>query len=148
MNYTEKNKLLDKISLIGLMGIFFELFLYGVDYCYTVRFDFVKNMSIVMLIFCLTFLAISAGIFIYSKKNSKPQVRIYAYEFLAFAILCPIIVYWYLPVTFGLKTGFLHKINHQFLWILVLVYYVCRIAYAIYDAYKNSSSRKLKKKRA
>ena len=35
MNYTEKNKLLDKISVIGLMAILVEVFLYAVDSCFT-----------------------------------------------------------------------------------------------------------------
>ena len=148
MNYTEKNKLLDKISLIGLMAIFFELFLYGIDYGYTVRFDYVKKMPIIMAVFCLLFVLTAIGIFIYCKKKNKPSARIYAIEFLAFAVLCPIIMYWYLPNTFGLKNSFLHKIDHKTLWVVVLIYFVGRLVYACIDAYRNSNDRKLKKKRA
>ncbi len=148
MNYTEKNKLLDKLSLIGLMAIFFELFLYAVDYGYTIRFDTIKKMPITMTIFCLIFVATAVGILIYSKKKQRPSAKIYAYEFIAFAILCPIIVYWYLPNTFGLKNSFLHSIDHKALWLAVLFYYIGRLIYACVDAYRNSNERKLKKKKA
>ena len=148
MNYSERNKLLDKVSLIGLMVIFVEMFLYAVDYCYTQRFDIVASMPMTMNILGLIFLAISIGLFVYVYKKDKKNVKIYAIEFLVLAFLCPFITYWYYPKYFGLTTNGLHKINHHVLWVVVLVYYMIRIAYAVIYAIRHSNSRKLKKKRA
>ena len=148
MNYTERNKLLDKISVIGLMAVFVELFLYAVDYCYTKRFDTVTHMPTAMHICGLIFLAISIVLFVYTFKKEKKNFKIYAIEFLVLALLCPFITYWYYCAYYGLSTSWIHSVNHQVLWIIVLAYYVIRIIYSIVDAYLNSISRKLKKKKA
>ncbi len=148
MNYTERNKLLDKISIIGLMLIGVELFLYAVDYCYTKRFDVAPNMPAILNIFGIVFLAISVGIFIYSFKKEKSELIIYGCEVLILAFICPLITYWYYPKAFGLTTNWFHSISHRALFIFVLVYYVCRAIIATVSAYLNSNSRKLKKKKA
>jgi len=148
MNYTEKNKLLDKISLIGLMMIFVEIFLYGVDYCFTKRFDIIATMPKAMIVFGVVFLAISILLFVMVYKKGKKNFTIFAVEFLVLALLCPFITYWYYPKFYGLSTNGLHTINHQVLWVIVFVYYICRLAYSIFDAIKNSNSRKLKKRKA
>ena len=148
MNYTERNKLLDKISLIGLMAIFVELFFYAVDHCFTERFDIAANMPIVMNIFGLIYLLVSIGLFFYAKKKSKKEVFIYAIEFLVLAFLCPFITYWYYPKFFGLTVNALHKVNHKVLWLVVFVYYVGRVIYATVKAIKNSTASKMKKKKA
>ena len=101
-----------------------------------------------MIVSGLIFLAISVVLFVREKKYDKKYLKIYAIEFLALAILCPFISYWYYPKFFGLTTNFIHKIDHRVLWIAVLVYYVGRIIYASYKAYMNSNDRKIKKKKA
>ena len=148
MNYTEKNKLLDKISLIGLMAIFVKIFLYAVDHCFTKRFDIAARMPIALVILSVIFLAIAAGLFIYAKNSNKKDVKIYAIEFLVLAVVSLVLVYWYYPRFYGLQTGLLHKLDHRMLWIVALVYYLGRIVYSCFKAYQNSNERKLKKKRA
>ena len=148
MNYTERNKLLDKISIIGLMLIGVELFLYATDYCYTKRFDVAPNMPVVLNVVGILFLVVSLGIFIYSYKKEKPELIIYGCEFLVLAFVCPLITYWYYPKAFGLTTNWFHGINHKFLWLFVLIYYVVRATIAIVSAYLNSNERKLKKRKA
>lgn len=148
MNYTERNKLLDKISLIGLMAIFVELFLYAVDHCFTERFDVAANMPVVMNIFGLIYLLVSIGLFFYAKKKGKKELFIFAIEFLVLAFLCPFITYWYYPKFFGLTTNWLHKIDHRLLWLAIFIYYVIRVIYATIYAIRNSNASKLKRKKA
>lgn len=149
MNYQERNKLLDKVSLIGLMMIFVELFLYGVDYCYTKRLDVIGKMPVILNVFWLIFLAISVGLFVYIKKKDKKELKIYAIEFLVLAFVCPFITYLYYPKFFGLHTNFIHKIiTHHTLWIGALLYYAGRIVYVLVKAYQKSPNKKLKKKKA
>jgi hypothetical protein len=149
MNLTEKNRLLDKISLIILMGIFFEIFLYGVHYCFTERIDVIAEMPYIMLAFAVIFVLIAVGVFVYAKKKNRPKSKIYGYEFIGFAILCPIITYLYLPKFYGLKTNFLHSIfNYKVVMLLVFLYFAARVITACVLAYKNSNAYILKKKRA
>ena len=149
MNLTEKNRLLDKISLIILMGIFFEIFLYAVHYCFTERIDIITEMPYAMLVFMVIFALIAVGVFIYAKKKNRPKSRIYGYEFIGFALLCPITIYLYLPKFFGLKTNFIHHIlDYRVVMGLVFLYFVARVVIACVSAYKNSNAYILKKKRA
>ena len=148
MNYTEKNKLLDKVSLIILMAIFVLIFLYGVDYCYTDRMDTIPKMPVAMIVFGVIFLLVSVGIFVYCKKKDKKALKIYSYEFLALAIICPIIDYLYYPKFFGLSTGWIHKhLDRRIMLVVAFVYFAGRVAYACYEAYKKSNASKPKKKK-
>ena len=148
MNLTEKNKLLDKISIIVMMCIFVELFLYAVDYSYTSNLNLMQSMPSILNVVGLVFLAISIFIFVRGYQKNQNNNMIYAIEFLGLAILCPFMTYWYIPKEFGLTTNFIHNINHHAIWIVVLLYYAVRIGYEIYKSYKkdiNNHSFKKKK---
>ena len=146
MNLTEKNKMLDKISIIVIMAIFVEFFLYAVDYCFTTRFDLMTNMPTILNIVGVVFLLISIFLFIKSNKNEKDKSKfIYAIEFLILAFLCPFMTYWYYPKYFGLTTNFIHSISHHSIMFVVLFYYVARIVYVLYKSYKKSDSNRFKK---
>ena len=65
MNYTEKNKLLDKISLIGLMAIFVEILLYAIDRVYTGEIGTILlKMPIILNVVGGAFLIISVILYI------------------------------------------------------------------------------------
>ena len=148
MNLTEKNKLLDKISIIVMMGIFAEFFLYAVDYSYTDNLNLMQRMPTILNVVGLIFLAISVFIFVRSYQKNHNNNLIYAIEFLALAIMCPFMTYWYIPKYFGLTTNWIHSINHHVMWVVVALYYIGRIGYEIYKSYsKSSQNNSFKKKK-
>ncbi len=148
MNLTERNKLLDKVSIIVMMCIFVEFFLYAVDYSYTDNLNLMMRIPSILNVVGLIFLIVSAIIFAMSYQKEKKQNLIYAIEFLVMAILCPFMTYWYYPKYFGLTTNWIHSINHHALWIAVIVYYAIRIGYEIYKSYqKNAPAESFKKKK-
>ena len=132
MNYTEKNRLIDKVSLIIIMGIFVEFFLYFVDYCFTARFDMMAKIPNILNVASLLFLGISVFLFVKTFRDDKKDNLIYAIEFLVLAFMCPFLTYWYYPKYFGLSTIWIHSIKHKAIWIVVLLYYIGRVAYALY----------------
>ena len=143
MNYTEKNKLLDKISVIGLMAIFVEVFLYAVDRCYTDAIsDWLLKMPTILNVIGGVFLIVSICMYILAYRKLNHSKLIYATEFLFLALLCPFLTYWYLHAT-----GPLRNISPKTMWIAVLIYYICRIVYACVKAYMSSNDRQLKKKK-
>ena len=146
MNYTEKNRLLDKISVVGLMLIGFELFLYAADYCYTKRFDTAPKMPTILNVFGILFLLVSVGMYICAYKKNSSSIAVYATEFLALAFICPLITYWYYPKAFGLTTNWFHQISHYTLWFFVLAYFVLKTIVIIYSSFKNSNSNKINRK--
>ncbi len=147
MNYSERNKLLDKISVIGLTLIGVELLIYAIDYCYTKRIDVAPNMPIILNILGVIFLTIAIGVLIYSFKKEKHDYIICGIELLVIAFICPFMTYWYYPKAFGLTTNWFHTISHHVLMIVVFVYYIGRAIYVTVKSYKNSNSRRLKKKK-
>lgn len=147
MNYTEKNKLLDKIAVIGLMAIFVEIFLYAIDRCFTGEIsDWLLKMPMVLNTIGGIFLLISIVLYViaFKKANEKPNSSkaLYATEFLVLALICPFLTYWYTRSTAPLNT-----IDPKNLWWVVLAYYVIRVIYTCVKAYLGSSSRQLKKKK-
>ena len=147
MNYTEKNKIIDKVSLIIIMGICVEFFLYFVDYCFTSRFDMMTKIPSILNVLALIFLVVSVFLFVKVYKDNKKDYLIYAIEFLVLAFMCPFLTYWYYPKYFGLTTFWLHSIKHKALWVVVLVYYIARAGYAVYKGIHNSQSSSFKKKK-
>jgi len=143
MNYTEKNNLLDKISVIGLMAILVEVFLYAVDSAYTaVISNWLTKVPLILNIIGVVFLGVAITLFIFAYKKSNSSKVIYAIEFLALAFLCPFLNHWY-----NMPGEPLKSINPRVLWIIVLVYYVIRVIYTCVKAYMNSSDMQMKKKR-
>ena len=143
MNYTEKNKLLDKISAIALMAIFVEVFLYGVDSAYTgLVNDWFDWIPAILNGFGVIFLLVAIALYIIAYKKSKPSKAVYATEFLVLAFLCPFLNFWYY-----MPGEPLMHINPKVLWIIVLVYYVIRVAGVSVKAYMQSSDRQVKKKK-
>lgn len=142
MNYTEKNKLLDKISAIGLLAILVEVFLYAVDSCFTGEISvWLLRMPTILNVTGIIFLIISIALYIYAYKKSNSSKVVYATEFLVLAFICPFLTYWYTRSTSPLR-----DINPKTLWIVVLVYYVIRVIYTCVKAHLTSSSAQLKKK--
>lgn len=143
MNYTEKNKLLDKISAIGLMAIFVEVFLYGVDSAYTnIVNDWFDWIPTILNVIGAIFLLVAIALYIIAYKKSKPSKVVYATEFLVLAFLCPFLNFWYYMPGKPLNT-----INPKVLCIIVLIYYVIRVVYTCIKAYMQSSEKQLKKKK-
>jgi len=143
MNYSQKNKILDKISIIALLAIFIEIFLYWVDYCYIKRIDMVLEMPGILNVCGAIFLAISIILFLIAYKKSKKNYIYYGADFLLFAFLCPFITYWY---TKG--KGFFHTTNPKVLWVVLLIFYVGRVIYFCAKEYiksKPANSKKMKK---
>lgn len=143
MNYTEKNKLLDKISVIGLMAILVEVFLYAIDRCFTGEIsDWLLKMPMILNGAGILFLVVAIVLYIIAYKKSNSSKIIYATEFLALAFICPFLTYWYMRAPAPLN-----QINPKTLWIVVLAYYVIRVVYTCVKAYVQSSSYQLKKKK-
>ena len=150
MNYAEKNKLLDRISVIGLMCIFVELFLYGSHYSYGEGLTITSNgtnVPVVMNVFGGVFLCISIILFILAYKKSTKKYLLFAIEFLVLAFLCPFITYLNYPKFFGLSKGVLSEIfTYKVLCAIALVYYICRILYVCLHDYNLISIKKIQKK--
>ena len=143
MNYTEKNKLLDKISVIGLMAILVEVFLYAIDRCFTGEIsDWLLKMPTILNGAGILFLIVAIVLYIIAYKKSNSSKAVYATEFLVLAFICPFLTYWYTRSTAPLK-----DIDPKTLWIVVLVYYVIRVVYTCVKAYMQSSDKQLKKKK-
>lgn len=143
MNYTEKNKLLDKIAVIGLMAIFVEIFLYAVDKAYTeIMTSFLLKMPTILNVVGVGFLLIAVVLYVIAYKKSNSSKAVYATEFLCLALVCPFLTHWYLYSKEPLRS-----ISPKTLWIVVLVYYVIRVLYSCVKAYLQSSNRQLKKKK-
>ena len=143
MNYTEKNKLLDKISVIGLMAILVEVFLYAIDRCFTGEIsDWLLKMPTILNVVGVGFLVVAVVLYILAYKKSSTSKAIYATEFLVLAFICPFLTYWYTRSTAPLR-----DIDPKTLWIVVLVYYIIRVIYTCVKAHMQSSSAQLKKKK-
>ena len=120
MNYTERNKLLDKISVIGLMAIMVEVFLYAIDSCFTGEIsDWLLKMPTILNIAGGILLVISMILYILAYRKSSSSKVVYATEFLALAFICPFLTYWYMH-----SGAPLNKISPRVLWVVVLVYYI------------------------
>ncbi len=139
MNYSQKNKILDKISIIALLAIFIEIFLYWVDYCYTKRIDMVLEMPGILNICGVVFLVIAIILFFIAYKKSKNNYIYYGADFLLFAFLCPFVTYWY---TKG--KGFFHTNSPKVLWIVLLVFYIVRVICYCAKEYTKSNAGKRK----
>ena len=142
MNYTEKNKLLDKISVIALMAIFVEIFLYVIDRCYTVEMNWLLRMPTILNVCGGVFLIIAIVLYVIAYKKANSSKAVYATEFLVLAFICPFLTYWYLKSTAPLNT-----ISPKVLWVVVLVYYLIRVVYTCVKAYMQTSTMQLKKRK-
>ena len=135
MNYTEKNKLLDKISVIGLMAILVEVFLYAVDKVYTGEIGTILlKMPTILNVIGGAFLVVAVVLYVLAYKKSNSSKAVFATEFLILAFICPFLSHWYTASGAPLK-----DISPKVLWIIVLVYYVIRIVYASLKDYLQSS---------
>ena len=150
MNYAEKNKLLDRVSVIALMCIFVELFLYGSHYSYNEGLTITSNgtnVPVVLNVFGAVFLCISIILFVLAYKKSTKKYLMFAIEFLVLAFLCPFITYLNYPKYFGLTKSFLSDVlTYKLMCGIVLAYYIIRIAYVCFHDYKVINFKKLSKK--
>lgn len=143
MNYTQKEKLIDKLCGIGLMLICFEIFYAIVNSCYT---EFIYDFSKVT-----TWIYIAGGVILafsvvllsyaYIKKNKSKAF--YGMETLVLAMTAAT-----LPGTYLDYVAPYNKLNKVYPW-LFLVYYIAKAIYVIINANRsnNKSSKKNSKKK-
>lgn len=142
MNYTEKNKLADKLCGIGIMLIFVEICISMIEkMCIDVMYD--RNvMGTIGYITGGAFLLIATILYVLAYKRSSISKTIWATEFAVLAFTVPFIVH----VHVFSKSDILRKIPVQHAWIPFLVYYIGKAIYVIVVANKKSRSNKKKKK--
>lgn len=142
MNYTEKNKLADKLCGIGIMLIFVEICISMIEkMCVDVMYDR-EVMGTIGYVTGGVFLLIATVLYVLAYKKSSLSRTIWASEFAVLAFTVPFIVH----VHVFSKSVILRSIPVQHAWIPFLVYYVAKAIYVIVAANKNSKSNKRKKK--
>ena len=142
MNYTEKNKLADKLCGVGLMLIFVEICISMIQtMCVNAIYDRL-TMKIISYAVGGAFLAVAIVLYILAYKKSSGSKAVWATEFAVLAFTVPFIVY----VNAFSKSDFFRSIPVKYAWIPFVVYYVGKAIYVIIMANKNSNSNKRKKK--
>ncbi len=142
MNYTEKNKLADKLCGIGIMLIFVEICISMIEkMCVDVMYDR-DIMRTIGYSVGGVFLLIAIVLYVLSYKKGSMSKAVWATEFAVLAFTVPFIVY----VHVFSKSDFLQSIPVQHAWIPFLVYYIGKSIYVIVIANKKSKSNKRKKK--
>ena len=144
MNYTQREKLVDKLCGVGLMLILVEI-VYQVIISAFTEFNYnLSNVTTWVYVASGIILAIAVGILVYAylKKNSSKAV--YGLELLVLAITAVT-----MPGTYLIYNAPFNKLNKVYP-ILFLVYYIGKAIYVIIDTNKlntKSSKKKAKKKR-
>lgn len=142
MNYTEKNKLADKLCGVGLMLIFVEICISMIQtMCVNAIYDR-PTMRIVSYAVGGAFLVAAIVLYVLSYKKSSGSKAVWATEFAVLAFTVPFIVY----VNAFSKSDFLRSIPVRYAWVPFLAYYIGKAIYVIIMANKHSKSNKRKKK--
>lgn len=121
MNYTEKNKLMDRLCGIGLMLIFVEVFLALVNEGFN-SFKFISSMETTMNITGAVFLIIGITVLTIAYKKNNSWRAIYGIEFIVLAFLTILLSGSYL--TFHYPFNLINKILPYF----ILIYYIIKAA--------------------
>lgn len=141
MNYTEKNKLADKLCGIGIMLIFVEICISMIKkMCIDAMYGRTTLGAIGYVVGGI-FLIISIALYVIAYKKSSVSKAIWATEFVVLAFTLPFIVHIYV---FS-KSDILRSIPVQHAWIPFLVYYIGKSIYVIVVANKKNSVKKRKK---
>jgi uncharacterized integral membrane protein len=129
MNYTEKNRLIDKICASALMLIFIEIF-FAVAHSGFNDFKWVVELPNILNIIGFGYLVISIGLFIYAYKYENTWKAIYGIEFFVLAFMTLLLPHSYVD--------FRYPFNRlQFIFpIAFLVYYIIKVIVIIVKAKK------------
>lgn len=141
MNYTERNKLADKLCGIGIMLIFVEICISMIK---KMCFDAMYARNTMGIIGCVAggiFLVISVALYVMAYKKSSASKAVWATEFAALAFTLPFFVH----ICVFSKSDILRSIPVQHIWLPFLVYYIVKAIYVIIAANKKSSVKKRKK---
>ena len=129
MNYTEKNKLIDRLCGIGLMLIFVEIFLAVVKDGFW-SFSYISKMPTILNVAGGIFLAIGIAILIYAYRKENAWRAIYGIEFLVLAFVSVLLPHTY--IDFPAPWNLLNKIFPY----VFLCYYVIKTIVVIIQAKK------------
>ena len=132
MNYTERNRLIDRLCGVGLMLIFVELFLvFATDGLKgSLGMLFVSKVPTILNILGAIFLLIGICVLIYSYKKENGWRAVYGIEFLALACVAVILPHAY--IDFHAPFNKLGKIFP----FVFLAYYIGKIIYVVLKANK------------
>ncbi len=144
MNYTQREKLVDKLCGVGLMLILVEI-VYQVIISAFTEFNYnLSNVTTWVYVASGVILAIAVGILVYAYLKKNGSKAVYGLETLVLAITAVT-----MPGTYLTYSAPFNKLNKVYP-ILFLVYYIGKAIYVIIDANKlntKSSKKKAKKKR-
>lgn len=144
MNYTQREKLVDKLCGVGLMLILVEI-VYQVIISAFTEFNYnLSNVTTWVYVASGIILAIAVGILVYAYLKKNGSKAVYGLETLVLAITAVT-----MPGTYLTYSAPFNKLNKVYP-ILFLVYYIGKAIYVIIDANKlntKSSKKKAKKKR-
>lgn len=144
MNYTQREKLVDKLCGVGLMLILVEI-VYQVIISAFTEFNYnLSNVTTWVYVASGIILAIAVGILVYAYLKKNGSKAVYGLETLVLAITAVT-----MPGTYLTYSAPFNKLNKVYP-ILFLVYYIGKAIYIIIDANKlntKSSKKKAKKKR-
>ena len=144
MNYTQREKLVDKLCGVGLMLILVEI-VYQVIISAFTEFNYnLSNVTTWVYVASGIILAIAVGILVYAYLKKNGSKAVYGIETLVLAITAVT-----MPGTYLTYPTPFNKLNKVYP-ILFLVYYIGKAIYVIIDTNKlntKSSKKKAKKKR-
>lgn len=141
MNYTEKNKLADKLCGIGIMLIFVEICISMIKKM-CVDAMYARNvMGIIGYAVGGIFLLISVILYIMAYKKSSASKAVWATEVAVLAFTVPFMVHIYV---FS-KSDILRSIPVQHAWLPFLLYYIGKAIYVFVVANNKSKVKKRKK---
>ncbi|MBQ9267286.1 MAG: hypothetical protein IJ217_03280 [Clostridia bacterium] len=134
MNYTERNRLFDRLSAVGLMLIFVEVFLEIAKECLVGNFgmSYVMRMPTILTVIGIAFLLVGVIVLIFAYRKENGWRAGFGIEFivLAFATIFLLHAYTDLPASIA-----------QIKWGVIipcafLAYYVGKAIYVIVKANK------------
>lgn len=129
MNYTEKNRLIDRLCASALMLIFVEIF-FAIAHSGFNSFKWVLELPKILNITGFVFLIISIGLFIYAYLKENTWKAIYGIEFFVLAFMALILPHSYL--------NFKYPFNrlHYIFPAVFLAYYIIKVIIIIVKAKK------------
>lgn len=145
MNYTQREKLVDKLCGVGLMLILVEI-VYQVIISAFTEFNYnLSNVTTWVYVASGIILAIAVGILVYAYLKKSTSKAVYGLETLVLAITAVT-----MPGTYLTYPAPFNKLNKVYP-ILFLIYYIIKAAFIIdlngINTNTKSSKKKAKKKR-
>ena len=145
MNYTQREKLVDKLCGVGLMLILVEI-VYQVIISAFTEFNYnLSNVTTWVYVASGVILAIAVGVLVYAYLKKSTSKAVYGLETLVLAITAVT-----MPGTYLTYPAPFNKLNKVYP-ILFLIYYIIKAAFIIdlngINTNTKSSKKKAKKKR-